>query len=373
MNRAALYLGVMSGTSQDGVDAAIVEFRGICFQRVVATHSIQYPRPLRRDLLQLSATAAPLTLAAYCELDQAVARAFAASALGVLRRARLPAGRIVALGSHGQTVYHAPTGRIRSSVQLGDPNLISALTGITTVADFRRRDMALGGQGAPLVPAFHHALFATRDGTRCVVNIGGIANITVLRNSAAAAVTGFDTGPGNALMDEWAWRVRNWKYDAGGRWAATGEVNQKLLRRLLRDNFFQRRPPKSTGRDYFNLQWARRRYPALGRLPAASVQRTLLELTARNIADAVERQAVAAREILVCGGGVHNRALMSRLRGLLAPRVVQSTVRHGIHPQWVEAAAFAWLAMRTLNGLPGNLPAVTGASGPAILGGIYRA
>ncbi len=361
----------MSGTSQNGVDAAVAEFKGQHFSRVLATHTVHYPAALRRRLLAQARDGRTLTLREYCELDQAVARSFAQAARGALKKKNIPARRITAIGSHGQTVFHAATGSVRSSVQLGDPNLINALTGIATVADFRRADMAAGGQGAPLVPAFHHALFASKSEPRAVVNIGGIANITLLPNRALNQVSGFDTGPGNALMDEWVQRHHKREHDNRGRWAASGTLNEKLLRALMSDAFFRKNPPKSTGRGYFNLDWARRRYPALARLAPAAVQNTFAELTAATIAEAVKRFAPATGRVLVCGGGVYNKFLMQRLKVRLASRQIQSTNAHGLDAQWVEATAFAWLAMRTMSGLPGNVPAVTGAKASVILGGIY--
>lgn len=368
-----LYLGLMSGTSMDGVDAAVLQFRGTRFRRIVSAHNTAYPAALRSRLLRLAGGTEQITLREYCALDQAVAQSFAAAALGALKKKRIAPARIAAIGSHGQTVFHAPEGAVRGSLQLGDPNLIAALTGTTTVADFRRKDLALGGQGAPLVPAFHHAVFASAREPRCVINIGGIANITVLPPGAEAdRVFGFDTGPGNGLMDEWISARRSRPYDAGGRWAASGDVERRLLHTLLAEPWFRRRPPKSTGRDRFNLGWARSRYPALDRLPAESVQRTFAELTARSISDAILKHAPGTRRALVCGGGVRNRLLMKRLYELLAPCTVEPTSGYGLDPRWVEAAAFAWLAMRTLNGLPGNVPTVTGAKRAAVLGGIYR-
>jgi anhydro-N-acetylmuramic acid kinase len=365
-----LYLGLMSGTSMDGIDAVLCEFRGRHFRRVVATHSAQYAPSLRRKLLRVARERQALDPLQFCAFDQDVARAFARAARGVLGKAPAAARRIRAIGSHGQTVFHEPEAKF--SLQLGDPNLIAALTGFATVADFRRKDLALGGQGAPLVPGFHHAVFASRE-PRCVVNIGGIANITVLPGADEKRVRGFDTGPGNALMDEWAATHGRGAFDRGGRWAATAGVDDVMLRALLSDPYFSRTPPKSTGRGSFNLGWALGRFPRLRRLPPAQVQRTLLELTAHTVAEAITAHARASRRVLVCGGGVHNTALMRRLRALLAPRPVLSTAVLGLDPAHVEGAAFAWLAMRALHGLPGNLPAVTGASAPAVLGAIYPA
>lgn len=367
-----LYLGLMSGTSMDGVDAVLCEFDGERFRRVAGTDARSYEPRLRAALLDLQRGHGAVPLGRLARLDHGVARCFAAAATGLLRRLRLEPGAVRAIGSHGQTVFHDPT-TARSSLQLGDPSLIAAATGITTVADFRRADIARGGQGAPLVPAFHHAVFASAAEPRCVVNIGGIANVTVLPGTDPAAVRGFDTGPGNALMDEWIGARRGKPHDAGGRWAASGSVDAALLRALLADPWFRRRPPKSTGRDHFNLEWTQQCYPRLGRLDPATVQRTFAELTAASIADAVRRHGAGAQRVLACGGGVRNTLLMHRLAALLAPRTLETTGVHGLGPQHVEAAAFAWLAMRTEQGLPGNLRAVTGAKRAAVLGGIYRA
>ena len=366
-----LYLGLMSGTSMDGIDAVLAEFRDHSFRRVVAAHTTRYPAALRRRLLRVAQDREALDPLEFCELDQAVARTFARAAGMLLSRRPREARRVRAIGSHGQTVFHEPEAKF--SLQLGDPNLIAALTALTTVADFRRRDLALGGQGAPLVPGFHHAVFASPRESRCVVNIGGIANVTIIPGADADRVRGFDTGPGNGLLDEWSSAHGRGAFDRGGRWAASGACDARLLEALLEDPYFGRKPPKSTGRGAFNLRWARRRFPRLGRLQGASVQRTLLELTARTIADAVARHAPSTRRVLVCGGGVHNTQLMRRLRELLSPRLVQDTGAYGLDPMHVEGAAFAWLAMRAIRGLPGNVPAVTGASRPAVLGGVYPA
>lgn len=367
-----LYLGLMSGTSMDGVDAVLCEFDGGRFVEVRAHHARRYDAPLRAALLRLQREQHALTLAELAQLDHRVARHFAATAIALLRRAGIPRGNVRGLGSHGQTVFHDPKG-VKSSLQLGDPSLIAAGTGITTVADFRRADVARGGQGAPLVPAFHHALFARADEPRCVLNIGGIANVTVLPDAEAARVRGFDTGPGNGLMDEWIAERRRRPHDEGGRWAASGKVEPKLLKALLAEPWFRRKPPKSTGRGELNLAWCRRRFRTLSWIAPADVQRTLAELTLETIAGAIARWAPGTRRVLVCGGGVQNALLMGELTLRLAPATVETTAAQGLDPQHVEAAAFAWLAMQTLNGKTGSLPAVTGAKGAAVLGGIYRA
>lgn len=364
---AALYLGLMSGTSLDGIDAVLVDATGPV--RILGHHALRYPPALRRQLLALASQAAPVALRDYARLDDAVARQFAATAQAALRRWRIAPRRVRAIGSHGQTVFHDPAGA-GNSLQLGNPSRIAALTGIDTVADFRRADIAAGGHGAPLVPAFHAAVFGSPGEARAVVNLGGIANISVLPRRGP--VTGFDTGPGNALLDEWILRHRRQRHDRDGRWARSGTLHPGLLHALLAEPWLRQPPPKSTGRDAFNLAWAHRRFRSLARLDPADVQRTFAEFTARTVAAAVARHAPAARRLFVCGGGVRNRFLMERLAALV-PVPVESTARLHVDPQHVEAAAFAWLASRTIGGQPGNLPAVTGARRRAVLGGIYPA
>lgn len=367
-----LYIGLMSGTSMDAVDAVLCEFDQGRFMRASARETQSYPPTLRERLLQLQRETPAITLGEFSALDNEVARIFASTANALMHQCGLAATRIHALGSHGQTVFHDPA-RVGSSLQLGNPNLIAALTGITTVADFRRADIARGGQGAPLVPAFHQAVFATDIEARCVVNIGGIANISLLQTAQAGPVLGFDTGPGNGLMDEWIELQRQRPYDAGGTWARSGTLDPALLAALLDDRYFHLPAPKSTGRHRFNLDWARERYPALMTLPPANVQRSFCELTARSIAQAIASTMKDCRRVLVCGGGIGNHLLIERLRDLLGHTQIQTTDEYGLAATDVEAAAFAWLAMRTLNRLPGNLPDVTGAATSAILGGIYHA
>ncbi|SFF51584.1 anhydro-N-acetylmuramic acid kinase [Fontimonas thermophila] len=365
-------IGLMSGTSADAVDAALCAFDDQRFRGVHATASLPYPADLRARLLALQRGDCVLALGELCAIDNAVAICFAQAAQTLLAHTGLHASAIAAIGSHGQTVFHDPE-HTGSSLQLGNPALIAARTSITTVADFRRADIARGGHGAPLVPAFHHALFADAGEPRCVVNIGGIANITVLPGEDQAAVRGFDTGPGNALMDEWAELHLNEPYDRDGHWAASGSVQPALLDVLLNDSYFARPPPKSTGRGQFNLAWVRHRYPRLDQLARADVQRTFCELTALTIAHAILDHAPATRRVLICGGGARNTFLRTRLGEVLGDSIaLDDTADHGVDALWVEAAAFAWLALCTLHGRPGNLPSVTGARSPAILGGIYR-
>jgi anhydro-N-acetylmuramic acid kinase len=291
-----------------------------------------------------------------------------------LVRSGLRAGEIRALGSHGQTVRHHPAGAYPFTSQLGNPAVIAELTRITTVADFRARDVAAGGQGAPLAPGFHAAQFRSPAVDRVILNLGGIANITYLPSAGAQPVIGFDTGPGNTLIDQWTYRHRQQRFDRDGAWAATGRVSGALLERLLADPYFAMAPPKSTGREHFHLDWLQGHLAALGQVLAAQdVQATLLELTARSVARALTGFVPGVRELYVCGGGSHNRALMAALSERLPEMTLHTTEELGIHPDWVEAVAFAWLAHQTLEGLPGNLPSVTGARRPVILGAIYRA
>jgi len=366
-----LVLGLMSGTSMDGIDAVLAEFEDGRFKGLRASHHLAYADSLRARLLQLARSDAALSLRELATLDAAVADRFADAALELLAAAGVDPRAVSAIGSHGQTVFHDTAATPWATQQLGDPNRIAARCGITTVADFRRKDLVLGGQGAPLVPAFHHAMFADAGEPRCALNIGGIANITTLPGADAAQVRGFDTGPGNGLMDEWCERHLGQPYDAGGAFAASGRCDENLLRALLDDPYFAQTPPKSTGRGYFQLAWVEQRFPGLDTLAAADVQATLAQLTALSIAADIRRYAAGTRRVLVCGGGARNGDLMQRLRAALPGCTVQPSDDYGLDSGWVEAAAFAWLAMRTLSGLPGNLPGVTGASRAAVLGGIY--
>ncbi|MBN8429221.1 anhydro-N-acetylmuramic acid kinase [Microbulbifer salipaludis] len=367
-----LYIGLMSGTSVDCIDAVLVEFSGSgsklqCKTRAALGHPIS--QTMREAILALCAPG-PSELDRAGQLDRQLGQEFAAAALALLHEAGIEPGAIRAIGSHGQTVRHRPPGSVSTpfSIQLGDPNTIAALTGITTVADFRRRDMALGGHGAPLMPAFHNAVFRTsRD--RAVVNIGGMANITEL--AADGGVRGYDTGPGNALLDYWVKLHRGEAYDADGAWAASGTPHPELLNRLLSDAYFAAPAPKSTGREAFNPSWLERACAGL-EVPPADIQATLAEVTAASIADGV-REFARGGELLVCGGGARNGDLMERLRRRLPTWSVAATNEYGIDADWVEGAGFAWLARQTMLSLSGNCPAVTGAAKETILGGIFPA
>jgi anhydro-N-acetylmuramic acid kinase len=364
----ALYLGLISGTSMDGIDAALAEVDAAGCS-VKHAHSRPYPDALRAQLFDVVGRPDQCSLDHLGHLDTEVGEAFATVALDTLRDAGVAATQVTAIGSHGQTVRHQPQGEHPFTWQIGNPHLIAERTGITTVADFRRRDIAAGGEGAPLMPAFHQAVLACSGENRAVVNIGGIANLTWLPH--AAPVIGFDTGPGNCLMDGWASRHLGAAYDRNGEWAANGRVHAGLLARLLAEPFLAAEPPKSTGRELFNLPWLERHLDALhAAVKPEDIQATLCELTARSIAEACRRLGEAQR-LLLCGGGSHNLELRRRLQAQLPGTPVDTTASLGLDPDHVEATGFAWLAFRTLAGLPGNLPAVTGAQRSVILGAIH--
>jgi anhydro-N-acetylmuramic acid kinase len=365
---APLYLGLISGTSADGIDAALVRFEPEC--ELVFGRTYPWDETLRARLIVLGQGGAATSLDELGALDTTLARAFADAALQAVADAGLQTAQIRAIGSHGQTVRHRPESAAAFTWQMGDGNVIAERSGITTVADFRRRDVAAGGHGAPLMPAFHAALLRSPEEDRAVLNLGGIGNFTLLPR--VGDVRGFETGPANALMDAWCQHHTGQAYDAGGAFAATGRVDADLLTRLLADTWFALPPPKSTGREQFHLPWLQER---LGQesLTPADVQRTLLELSATTIADALRATQPDTVRVLVCGGGVHNAALMARLADLLPNVVVESTAAHGLDPDYVEAMGFAWLARETLAGRPGNLPSVTGAKGLRVLGVVYPA
>ncbi|HSG88702.1 MAG TPA: anhydro-N-acetylmuramic acid kinase [Pseudomonadales bacterium] len=362
-----LFVGVMSGTSLDGIDVALVDL-ATAIPVVLHARTVPIDPDLRADMTRLCMPGND-----HVDLlgasDTAFGDAIGTAVLEVLAEASVDPSRILAIGSHGQTIRHRPEGARPFTLQIGDPNRIAERTGITVVADFRRRDMAAGGQGAPLVPAFHRAVFgSSRD--RVVVNIGGMANITLLHADRPTEAGGFDTGPGNVLLDGWARRHLLTPMDEGGAWAAQARVDTELLDDLLTDPYFSAPAPKSTGREHFDMPWLDARLER-ARAPAA-VQATLTELTARTIADGIRVTAsMAPADVLVCGGGRHNDLLMARLAAALPGARVLRTDEMGMDGDWVEAVAFAWLAQRRLAGLAGNVPAVTGAAGERVLGAIY--
>ena len=375
-----LYIGLMSGTSMDALDCAVVQFGTQTNHQsltILGTLGLPLPDDLRTKMLHLceggySNTEQTGELLSWAELDCQFAQLSATAVNQLLEQLSINPAQIKAIGSHGQTIRHFPEHAYPHSLQLGDANLIAELTGITTVADFRRRDVASGGQGAPLVPAFHQDLFHSSSTDRIILNIGGISNITLMTTDSTIPTSGYDTGPGNTLMDSWIKRHKNLEFDQDGTWAASGQVNTALLDQLLSDAYFQRAAPKSTGRELFNLDWLNRYLSANPQIRPVDVQATLLELTAQSIATEIER-SLTTGEILVCGGGALNPVLFESLKTALSNFDVTTTSAAGLDPLWVEAAAFAWLAKQTIDGLSGNLPEVTGATGPRILGGIYQA
>ncbi|MBI3560540.1 MAG: anhydro-N-acetylmuramic acid kinase [Gammaproteobacteria bacterium] len=364
-----IYIGLMSGTSMDAVDAVVVQLSESRPQ-LLATYSEPLPAALHTQLLLL-AQGQPHTFSELVRADVQLGKFFAHAALRVLHYAKLDPGDIHAIGSHGQTVWHISAGEERSSLQIADPNIIAEITGITTVADFRRRDIAAGGQGAPLVPAFHAACFHSTQEERVVLNIGGIANITILSKARDTNLLGFDTGPGNTLLDIWAQEHQRGHYDNNGEFARNGRIIPSSLEKLLADGYFRLPPPKSTGREYFNRQWLHQQIKNLAGFAPADIQATLCELTAISITQAIEKYAPTTQRVLVCGGGVNNTYLLQRLQHGLADIPIEPTTAYGVDPKWVEAIAFAWLAKQTLARQPGNLPSVTGARRPVILGAVY--
>ena len=365
-----LYIGLMSGTSMDGIDSAVIDLaQGKA--SIVATHSQPIPERLQAEIRSLFLPGDD-DIDTLGSCDQQLGLCFAQATNNLLEQTGLQASDIIAIGSHGQTVRHRPPSADTPhpfTLQIGDPNTIAARTGITTVADFRRRDMALGGQAAPLVPAFHHAVFHSDKHNRAVVNIGGISNITLL--PAKGEVLGFDTGPGNRLLDDWIKQHKDKPFDDSGQWASQHSSDPHLFEQLKAHPFLGRPAPKSTGREEFNRQWLDQELKEFDHLSPGCVQATLLAFTAETIVDALKALPMEIDEVFICGGGALNTALMVSLSNLLKPAKVESTAVLGISPEWVEAAAFAWLARQTLTGLAGNLPAATGASGFTVLGGIY--
>jgi anhydro-N-acetylmuramic acid kinase len=363
-----LFLGAISGTSVDGLDLALIRAAGPSVA-VLQGHTYPLPAILRQQLLNLGQPGA-IDLDALGTADTALGQFIGETTLTFLAEAGLRAAEITAIGSHGQTVRHRPVGPEPFTLQIGDPNRIAEVTGITVVADFRRRDLAAGGQGAPLVPPFHRRLFGNPVERRAVLNLGGIGNLTFLPSDPAEPVTGFDTGPGNGLMDAWIATCKGLPFDADGAWSRSGMVHPQLLQRLLDDPYLQKAPPKSTGREYFNLPWL---HQQLRFAPAdpADVQATLRALTAATVSLAIARWGPATQRVIVCGGGRLNRALLDDLRDRLS-QPVDTAEMHGVDGDSLEAAAFGWLASLTLSGQAGNAPSVTGARGLRLLGGVYR-
>jgi len=373
---ADAYIGLMSGTSLDGVDGVLARFDEAGGLMVLAHATAALPASLRGELLELNSPDGRNELHRAALAANALARAYAEVVAQLLATGPTERAAIRAVGAHGQTVRHRPLefDGVGYTVQLNNPALLAELTGLDVVAEFRVRDLAAGGQGAPLVPAFHRAMFSRSDEAVAVLNLGGIANFSLLPAAAdqGTPVIGFDCGPANALMDHWCSQHLGQPFDAGGRWAASGTVHDALLASLLSDPYFSKAPPKSTGRDLFNPAWLAGHLAGCSAAPA-DVQATLAEFTVRAAAQALERFGPASRRLIVCGGGALNDHLMARLRALLPRLRVESSAAVGLAPLQVEAAAFAWLAQATITRQPGNLPSVTGARGPRLLGAIFPA
>ena len=364
-----LFIGLMSGTSADAVDAALVRIKPDQTIQFIAGLSRPHPETLRTRLLDLNVSAS-LSLCQFGDLDNEVAEAFADTALTLLRDNKVSANQITAIGSHGQTIAHQPDRPRPFTLQIGNPSLIAIRCAIDTVADFRRADIAAGGTGAPLVPAFHQQVLASASLDRVVVNLGGIANVTIL-DRANPSTGGFDTGPANTLMDLWHRKHKNAPYDVNGNWSRSGAVIPELLHSMLADPYFRRTPPKTTGPDYFNEPWLDARLCLQKAYKPEDVQATLCELTTRTIADAVKSR-LESSEVVLCGGGCHNDAIVSGLiRNLGTGYRVTTTAEFGVDPDYCEAIAFAWLACRTLRKQSGNLPSVTGADQKVVLGGLF--
>ena len=368
------YIGLMSGTSLDAVDAVLVNLNGPT-PVLLGSHSQAIPPALRAQLSALFTTG-PDEIERMGPLHRQLGYLYCEAVEALIQAVPVQRSQIITIGNHGQTIRHRP--RLEAdrafSLQIGDNHFLAQSTGICVVADFRSRDIALGGQGAPLVPGFHRAVFGSSQINRSVLNLGGIANLTYLPTTGDCI--GFDTGPGNGLLDAWVQQVQNRPFDADGHWAASGVVNTELLAHLLNHHYFVLPPPKSTGKEEFTSAWLQaaltERASLDGPIPPEDVQRTLVELTALNVSRDLKEFCPASEEIYVCGGGIKNRLLMDRLQAILQ-KPLFSTAQLGVEPQWVEAMAFAWLAKRCLEGLPGNLPSVTGASQAAVLGAIFPA
>ena len=363
-----LYVGVMSGTSLDGIDAVLVEFNA---KRVEIHHAVTTPYSSELSTKILDMLNKPqVPLQKLGELDVTVGHFFSECITNLLQSSSFQADEVIAIGHSGHTILHKPSSPNAFTMQIGDPSTIAAETGITTIGNIRNMDLALGGQGAPLAPAFHHWYFANKSESRIVVNIGGIANISVLHPQQP--LIGFDTGPGNTLLDNWSLKCRGIPFDNQGSWSKTGHISAPLLATLKSDKYFELIPPKSTGLEYFNLTWLENTIQDMKEnFTDEDVQATLTELTASTIADAIDATETDPQCIILCGGGVFNAALMERLSALLPCARLETTSKYGIEPQWVEAVLFAWLARNRLHNKSGNVPTVTGACHAAPLGGIY--
>ncbi len=367
-----LYIGLMSGTSMDGIDAALVDFSNDKI-KLLTSHTHEIPTKLKQKLTLLCQDNKSCSIDMLGETDTELGLLFAGAVNALLKKSNFNAQQIIATGSHGQTIRHQPTIQNSFSLQIADANRISYNTGITTVADFRRKDMAAGGEGAPLAPAFHQQVFHSENENRAVLNIGGIANLTYLPADKSKICFGFDSGPGNTLMDAWIQKHKNKPYDKNGEWAASTIADKNFLQHLMADPFVSQLPPKSTGREHFNLERLEKQLSGYAQLSNEEIQASLCQFTCDSIVKSLVENMPDISTLIVCGGGVHNKHLMKLLTNSLDKIKVESSDSFGIAPDWVEAIAFAWLARQTLNNLPGNIPAVTGAKQAVTLGAIYPA
>jgi anhydro-N-acetylmuramic acid kinase len=373
-----LFIGVLSGTSMDSINTILMDFSNNN-STIIATNKYPFNRHLTKNILQII-NSKHCTLPELGLLDRKLGILFAKAINKLLTKANIKASDITAIGSHGQNIWHSSQNKANFTMQIADPNIICANCNITTIADFRRKDIAYGGQGAPLAPYFHKKIFSSSNQTRAIINIGGISNITVLPKQNSQDVIGFDIGPGNCLMDEWVqtkFKSLNIKYDINSRLATKGKIIKPLLEICLKDPYFKKPYPKSTGREYFNLNWLNQKIllTKIKRYNNLDILATLLELTVVTISNQIKilnlnKHKYGIEEIYLCGGGANNKTLLLLLQNKINCKVA-TTKDLGFHPDWVEAALFAWLAKQTINLTPGNLPSVTGAKTPAILGGIY--
>jgi anhydro-N-acetylmuramic acid kinase len=360
------YIGLMSGTSMDAIDAALVEFNNKTTLKFYREYPID--NSIRHQVRLINEKS---DLGHIADLDHELGHLFAKAVNDLLEEAEVKPKQVKAIGNHGQTILHKPNTTHKTSIQISDPNIICAETGITTVADFRRMDMAYGGQGAPLASAFHQYQFQQHNKATVILNIGGIANITLLPNNDSEII-GFDTGPGNGLLDDWIQLNKDEEYDKDCEWASSGNVNNALLMQLLNDEYFSLPAPKSTGREYFNLDWLKGHLLKHdSEISAEDTQATLLMLSATTISDVISKYAKDYNEVLVCGGGAYNLLLMKTLQDLLPNINISTTEKYGLGPDCIEAVTFAWLAKQRIENKTSNLPSVTGANKDVILGGVY--
>jgi len=363
------YIGVMSGTSLDAVDVTIATFDDATTPPL-SNSSFEIPQSIRQAIEALCSPGEN-EIHRMSELDNQLAQLFASGINSSIDALKIDRRLIKAIGCHGQTIRHMPNNKYPYTLQIGNGALISKLTGVTTITDFRRADIAAGGQGAPLVPAFHHSIFSSTTKNRVVLNIGGMANITILNSRHPNSISGFDTGPGNVLLNEWIYLQQNINCDIDGAWSSKQNAHQQLLNKMLEDSYFHMPPPKSTGREHFNLSWIKEKLAEIEEsIPAPTVQSTLCELSAISICNAIHEYSSNTDDVIVCGGGIHNKDLVNRMKKISGLNVV-SSANFGIDPDFVEATAFAWLAKQTLEGVAANVPQVTGANHPVVLGAIY--